>query len=192
MELGSERGSPKLLEGTGLRFAHTTSIAPTASNALICGNVSPSIEPWRANAFRQDTLSGTFIQKNKYLDKLIKQKVAIEKYDYDQVWLRIVQDEGSIQNNDVFDEYEKETFKTGAEIDMMWAVEHVADRQTFIDQSQSFNIFIRPDISIKKLHAIHFSAWKKGVKSMYYVRTEKLVNTETVSKKVERVRIEDD
>jgi ribonucleoside-diphosphate reductase alpha chain len=191
-ELGTERGSPKLLEGTGLRFAHTTALAPTASNALICGNVSPSTEPWRANAFRQDTLSGTFIQKNKHLDELIKHKVIHEGIDYDSVWLQIIHDEGSIQNNYAFDEFEKETYRTASEIDMMWAVEHVADRQQFIDQSQSFNIFIKPDISIKRLHAIHFSAWKKGVKSMYYVRSEKLANTENVSKKVARVRLEDD
>lgn len=190
-ELGAERGSPKMLEGTGLRFAHATAIAPTASNALICGNVSPSIEPWRANAFRVDNLSGTFIQKNRYLDKLIKHKVETEGVDYDSVWLQIVQDEGSIQANDAFDVYEKEVFKTAAEIDMLWAVEHVADRQPFIDQSQSFNIFIKPNISRKRLHAVHYLAWKKGVKSMYYVRSEKLVNTEKVSNKIERERMDD-
>lgn len=192
LELGSERGSPILLEGTGLRFAHTSALAPTASNALICGNVSPSQEPWRANAFRQDTLSGTFIQKNKYLDNLIREKAKQEKLDYDEIWMKIVQHEGSIQHIDEFTDLEKDIFKTAAEIDMLWAVEHVADRQPFIDQGQSFNIFIRPDISIKRLHAIHFSAWKKGVKTMYYVRSEKLVNTEKVSERIERKRLEDD
>lgn len=192
-ELGAERGSPKLLQGTGLRFAHTMAIAPTASNALICGNVSASIEPWRANAFRQDTLSGTFIQKNKYLDQVIRNKVeAGECKDYDATWLKIVQDEGSVQNIDCFDELTKEVYKTAAEMDMMWAVEHVADRQQYIDQGQSFNIFIRPDISIRRLHAIHFAAWKRGIKTMYYVRTEKLVNTEKVSQKVARSRLEDE
>lgn len=192
LELGAERGSPELLEGTGLRFAHTTAIAPTASNALICGNVSASIEPWRANAFRQDTLSGTFIQKNKYLNNIILKLAEEGKCDYDATWLKIVQDEGSVQNIDCLDELTKEVYKNAAEMDMMWAVEHVADRQPFIDQGQSFNIFIRPDISIKRLHAIHFAAWKKGVKTMYYVRTEKLVNTEKVSQKVARTRIEDE
>jgi ribonucleoside-diphosphate reductase alpha chain len=185
LELGAERGSPKMLDGTGLRFAHT--------QALICGNNSPTIEPWRANAFRQDTMSGTFIQKNKYLDKLIKQKVEEnKKLNYDEVWLQIVQDEGSIQQMNLFDNREKAIFETAPEIDMMWAVEHVADRQPFIDQGQSFNIFIRPDISLKRLHAIHFHAWKRGVKAMYYVRSEKLANTEKVSQKIERKRIEDD
>lgn len=191
-KLGAELGSPKLLEGTGLRFAHTTAIAPTASNALICGNVSPSIEPWRANAFRQDTISGTFIQKNKYLDNLIREKAEKNECDYDDTWLKIVQNEGSIQSVDCFNELEKDVFKTAAEIDMMWVIDLAADRQEDIDQSQSLNIFIFPDVSIKRLHAIHFMAWKKGIKSMYYVRTEKLKNTEKVSAKVERKRIEDE
>ena len=191
-ELGAERGSPKWMEGTGLRFAHTRAIAPTATNALICGNVSPSIEPWRANAFRQDTLSGTFIQKNKHLDKLLKAKAEQGLLDYDAAWLHIVQNEGSVQTLDGLTDIEKDVFKTASEIDQLWAVEHVADRQPFIDQGQSFNVFIRPDTSIAKLHAIHFSAWKKGVKAMYYVRTEKLANTDKVGKKVERVRIEEE
>ena len=194
LQLGAERGSPKMLEGTGLRFAHTQALAPTASNALICRNVSPTIEPWRANAFRQDTMSGTFIQKNRYLDDLIKEKVlnSNKKLDYDEIWIKIVQDEGSIQNMDIFTELEKDVYKTFSEIDMMWAVEHIADRQPYIDQGQSFNICIRPDISVKRLHAIHFSAWKRGCKTMYYVRSEKLANTEKVSQKVVRHRIEDD
>jgi len=192
LELGSERGSPKLLQGTGRRFAFTTAVAPTATNALICGNVSPSIEPWRANMFRQDTLSGTFIQKNRYLDDLLKQKHEENVLDYDDTWLKIVHNEGSVQNIKELSEFERDVFKTAAEIDMIWAVEHVADRQQFIDQGQSFNIFIRPDISIKRLHAIHFHAWKKGVKTMYYCRSEKLANTEKVSQKIERKRIEDD
>lgn len=191
-ELGAERGSPKWMEGTGMRFAHTSAIAPTASNALICGNVSPSIEPWRANAYRQDTLSGTFIQKNKHLDKLLQEKAARGECDYDKAWLHVMEHEGSVQTLDCLTDIEKAVFKTASEIDQMWAVEHVADRQQHIEQGQSFNIFIRPDISIAKLHTIHFSAWKRGVKAMYYVRTEKLANTETVGKKVARVRIEEE
>lgn len=191
-ELGAERGSPKLLEGTGLRFAHCSAIAPTASNALICGNVSPSCEPWRANAFRQDTLSGTFIQKNKHLEKLILEKQKAGLCSAEEIWVKIVSAEGSIQDIDLFSDEEKAVFKTAAEIDQMWLVEHTTDRQPDIDQGQSFNVFIRPDISIKKLHAIHFTAWKKGAKAMYYLRTEKLANTDKVGQRIERVRIEDD
>jgi ribonucleoside-diphosphate reductase alpha chain len=189
LALGEERGSPPMLEGTGRRFAFTQAIAPTATNALICGNVSPSIEPWRANMFRQDTMSGTFIQKNKYLDKLIKSK----NVDYDKVWLEIVSREGSIQGmNEYFTELEQAVFATASEIDQLWLVEHVADRQQYIDQGQSFNIFIKPDMQIKNLHAIHFLAWKKKIKTMYYVRSEKLVNTENVGSRVARVRLEDE
>lgn len=191
-DLGAERGSPKWLTGTGLRFAHMSALAPTASNALICGNVSPSAEPWRANAFRQDTLSGTFIQKNKHLDALLRTKVDQGVCKYDEAWLHIVQNEGSVQTLDCLTDDEKLVFKTAAEIDQLWAVELVADRTPDIDQGQSFNVFIRPDISIAKLHAIHFSAWKKGVKAMYYVRTEKLANTDKVGKRIERIRIEEE
>jgi ribonucleoside-diphosphate reductase alpha chain len=191
-DLGAERGSPKWLEGTGLRFAHMSALAPTASNALICGNVSPSGEAWRANAFRQDTLSGTFIQKNKQLDELLKVKAAQGRCNYDQAWLQIVQDEGSAQSLDCLTQDEKDVFKCASEIDQLWTVEHVTDRQPYIDQGQSFNVFIRPDISIAKLHMIHFSAWKKGAKAMYYVRTEKLANTDKVGKRVKRVRIEEE
>lgn len=192
LDLGAERGSPKWLEGTGLRFAHMSALAPTASNALICGNVSPSAEPWRANAFRQDTLSGTFIQKNKHLDSLLKEKSERGECNYGDAWLHIVQNEGSVQSIDCLTDDEKAVFKTAAEIDQLWAVELVADRQPFIDQGQSFNVFIIPNISIAKLHAIHFSAWKKGVKAMYYARSEKLANTDKVGKRVERVRIEEE
>jgi ribonucleoside-diphosphate reductase alpha chain len=189
--LGASRGEPKMLTGTGYRFAHTSALAPTASNAVICGNVSPSAEPWRANAYRQDTMSGTFIQKNKHLDTLVKQKDADGLCDYDATMLQIIHAEGSIQNIDCFSEHEKNVFKTASEIDQMWAVEHVAQRQPYIDQGQSFNIFIRPDISIKQLHDIHFQSWKKGIKAMYYVRSEKLANTDTVGKKIERVKLDE-
>lgn len=192
LELGALRGEPELLKDSGMRFAHTCALAPTASNALICGNVSPSIEPWHANAFRQDTLSGTFIQKNKHLDTIIKEITKGDATAYDSLWHSVVQNDGSIQEIDEFDEDTKEVFKTAAEIDQMWMVEQLCDRQHFVDQGQSFNIFIRPDISIKRLHAIHFTTWKRGGKGMYYVRSEKLKNTEKVGTKIKRVRIEDD
>lgn len=192
LELGASRGSPKWLEGTGLRFAHTTAIAPTASNALICGNVSPSTEAWRANAYRQDTLSGTFIQKNKHLDALIRAKADAGECVYDDAWLHVIHNEGSVATLACLSDDEKRVFQTASEIDQLWVIEHAADRQPEIDQGQSLNVFVRPDISIAKLHAIHFSAWKKGVKAMYYTRVEKLANTDTVGKRVARVRIEEE
>lgn len=192
LELGAERGEPPLLIGTGKRFTHLMAIAPTASNALICGNTSPSIEPWRANVFRQDTLSGTYTQKNKYLQRIIDKHCAETGDDDTEIWAEIIANDGSVRGLKWMDDYTKDVFKTASEIDQMWLVEHAADRQPFIDQGQSLNIFIRPDISIKKLHAIHFHAWQRGLKTMYYCRSEKLRNTDKVSQKVAREKIEDD
>lgn len=192
--LGSERGSPPLLEGTGLRFTHMIALAPTASNALICGNVSPSVEPLRANAFRQDTLSGSFIQKNKTLDNFIKKYANEHGLDTSWVseqWVEIVNDAGSVKNLKWMDDYHKDVYKTAAEIDNYWIIEHASDRQKSIDQGQSINLFIEPTISIPRLHSIHYAAWKKGLKTLYYCRSEKLYNAE-VSKKVERKKLEDD
>lgn len=197
IELGAERGSPSILEGSGLRFTHMIALAPTASNSLICGNTSPSIEPWRANAFRQDTLSGSYTQKNKWLDKFFREhcpkNLAGDDKDIwvsDQ-WQDVVNAEGSIKDIKWMSQDDKDVFKTASEIEQLWVIEHAADRQRYIDQSQSLNIFIKPDISIPKLHAIHFSAWKKGIKTMYYCRSDKLYNT-SVSKKVEKQRLDDD
>jgi ribonucleoside-diphosphate reductase alpha chain len=205
LDIGAERGSPELLTGTGMRFTHLMALAPTASNSLITGNTSPSIEPWRANAFRQDTLSGSYTQKNKWLDVVIW-KVAYDKipkldemdikfeerasWVADQ-WQEIVNDAGSVQSLKWMDQETKEVFKTASEIDNLWIIEHAADRQLHIDQSQSINLFIDPKISIPRLHAIHFAAWKKGLKTLYYCRSEKLHNT-SVSKKVEKQRLDDD
>jgi ribonucleoside-diphosphate reductase alpha chain len=193
-ELGALRGSPSLLEGTGLRFTHLMALAPTASNSLICGNVSASIEPWRANAFRQDTLSGSYTQKNQYLDGYLH-KFQMEhglKFDWiDEQWQEIVNAAGSVHGLKWMPQEDKDVFKTASEIDNLWIIEHAADRQVYIDQAQSLNIFIEPTISIPRLHAIHFAAWKKGLKTMYYCRSEKLHNT-SVSKKVTREKLEDD
>jgi ribonucleoside-diphosphate reductase alpha chain len=194
LELGSERGSPKLLEGTGKRFVHMMALAPTASNSLICGNTSPSIEPWRANAFRQDTLSGSYTQKNKFLDKFLKEWQEFhglkEEWIAEQ-WQEVVNAAGSVTTLKWMLQDDKDVFKTAAEIDNMWIIEHAADRQKNIDQTQSLNIFIQPTITIARLHAIHYAAWKKGVKTMYYCRSEKLHNT-SVSSKVLREKLEDD
>ena len=193
-ELGADRGSPEILEGTGKRFTHVMALAPTASNSLITGNTSPTIEPWRANAFRQDTLSGSYTQKNKWLDLVIKnhaKDMADSEIWAAEQWQEIVNAAGSVQALKWMSDDEKEVFKTASEIDNLWIIEHAADRQEFVDQSQSLNLFIEPTISVARLHAIHFAAWKKKVKTLYYCRSEKLHNT-SVSKKVIRERLEDD
>ena len=185
LELGSERGEAPDAVGTGLRFSHLMSVAPNASSSIIMGNTSPSIEPYRANAYRQDTLSGSFLNKNKHLDRIIKGLTQTEE-EYNDVWSSIIANDGSVQHLDILNELTKDTFKTAMEIDQRWVIELAADRQKFIDQSQSLNVFFRPDANIKYIHAIHFTAWKKGVKTMYYCRSEKIGKADKVSKKIER------
>ena len=191
IQLGSERGSPPDCDGTGRRFAHVMAIAPNASSSIIMGNTSPSIEPYRANAYRQDTLSGSSLTKNKWLDKVIEKHLAgdgetISTNDYNDIWSSIIANDGSVQHLTWMDENTKEVFKTSMEIDQRWVVEHAADRQRYIDQAQSLNLFFRPDVNVKYLHACHFLAWKKGLKTLYYCRSEKLAKADKVSKRIER------
>jgi len=191
IQLGSERGSPPDCDGTGRRFAHVMAIAPNASSSIIMGNTSPSIEPYRANAYRQDTLSGSSLTKNKWLDEVIQKHLAgdgetISTNDYNDIWSSIIANDGSVQHLTWMDENTKEVFKTSMEIDQRWVIEHAADRQRFIDQAQSLNLFFRPDVNVKYLHACHFLAWKKGLKTLYYCRSEKLAKADKVSKRIER------
>ena len=188
MEIGKERGEAPDASGTGRRFSHIMAIAPNASSSIIMGNTSPSIEPFRANAYRQDTLSGAHLNKNKYLNALVKEKIESgeTKLDYDEVWSSIIANDGSVQHLRFLTDDEKEVFKTAMEIDQRWVIEHASDRQVFVDQAQSLNLFFRPDVNIMYLHAVHFLAWKKGLKTLYYCRSEKLGKADRVSKRVER------
>ena len=182
-QLGKERGEAPDAEGTGNRFSHLMAIAPNASSSILMGNTSPSIEPFRANAYRQDTLSGSHLHKNQYLDKIIKEK-ANDKYD--EVWSSIIANDGSVQHLDILDDWTKDVFKTSMEIDQRWVVQHAADRQEYIDQAQSLNVFFRPDSNIKYVHAVHFQAWKQKLKTMYYCRSDKIAKADKVSKRIER------
>jgi ribonucleoside-diphosphate reductase alpha chain len=190
LQLGSERGEAPDARGTGQRFSHMLAIAPNASSSIIMGNTSPSIEPYRANAYRQDTLSGASLNKNKWLDRIIKELTQTEN-EYNDVWSSIIANDGSCQHLDILDEWQKDVFKTGMEIDQRWVIQHAADRQEFIDQAQSLNVFFRPDVNVKYLHAVHFQAWKQGLKTMYYCRSEKLAKADKVSKRIERNVIEE-
>ena len=181
--LGKERGEAPDAEGTGNRFSHLMAIAPNASSSILMGNTSPSIEPFRANAYRQDTLSGSHLHKNQYLDKIIKEKHADK---YDEIWSSIIANDGSVQHLDILDDWTKDVFKTSMEIDQRWVVQHAADRQEYIDQAQSLNVFFRPDSNIKYVHAVHFMAWKQKLKTMYYCRSDKIAKADKVSKKIER------
>tara|TARA_R100000084_G_C4655083_1_gene152269 strand:- start:4748 stop:5857 length:1110 start_codon:yes stop_codon:yes gene_type:complete len=192
LELGSERGEAPDAIGTGKRFSHVTAIAPNASSSIIMGNTSPSIEPFRANAYRQDTLSGSHFAKNKYLDRLIKSKCEENsKLNYEDIWSSIISNEGSVQHLSFIDEHEKDVFKTAMEIDQRWVIENASDRQKFIDQAQSVNLFFRPTSNIKYLHAVHFSAWKSGLKTLYYCRSDKVGKADRVSKRIERKIIQE-
>lgn len=187
LQLGTARGEAPDAAGTGQRFSHVMAIAPNASSSIIMGNTSPSIEPFRANAYRQDTLSGSHLNKNKYLDILIKNKVeANPKLDYDEIWSTIISTDGSVQTLKALTDQERAVYKTAMEIDQRWIVEHAADRQEYIDQAQSLNVFFRPDTNKAYLHAVHFLAWKNGVKTMYYCRSEKLGKADKVSRSIER------
>jgi len=185
LKLGKERGEALDAVGTGQRFSHLMAVAPNASSSIIMGNTSPSIEPYRANAYRQDTLSGSSLAKNKWLDRIIKDVVKSED-EYQTVWSSIIANDGSVQHLDILDDWQKDVFKTSMEIDQRWLVNHAADRQEYIDQAQSLNLFFRPDVNIKYLHAVHFQAWKQGLKTLYYCRSEKIGKADKVSKRIER------
>jgi ribonucleoside-diphosphate reductase alpha chain len=194
LALGAERGEAPDAAGTGRRFSHMMAIAPNASSSIIMGNTSPSIEPYRANAYRQDTLSGSSLTKNKWLDKVIMKHLSSNdtpltpkgEQEYADIWSSIIANDGSVQHLDWMNENTKEVFKTSMEIDQRWVIEHAADRQQHIDQAQSLNVFFRPDAHIKYIHAVHFLAWKKGLKTLYYCRSEKLAKADKVSKRIER------
>lgn len=173
----------------GVRFSHLTAIAPNASSSIIMGNTSPSIEPYRANAYRQDTLSGAFLNKNRYLDAILREKVGEEELS--EVWSSIIANDGSVQHLDILDDHTKSVFKTAMEVDQRWVVDHAADRQVYIDQGQSLNVFFKPNTNIKYLHAVHFLAWKRGLKTLYYCRSEKIRRADKVSEQIERRVIEE-
>jgi ribonucleoside-diphosphate reductase alpha chain len=186
-QLGMERGEAPDASGTGNRFSHLMAIAPNASSSIIMGNTSPSVEPYRANAYRQDTLSGAYLNKNRWLDELII-KLSHDKPEdwYNDVWSSIIANDGSVQHLDWMSDHDKDVFKTSMEIDQRWVIELASDRQQYIDQAQSLNLFFRPDVNLKYLHACHFLAWKKGLKTLYYCRSEKIGKADKVAKKIER------
>jgi ribonucleoside-diphosphate reductase alpha chain len=159
------------------RFTHKIAVAPTASISIIAGGASPGIEPYAANVFTQKTLSGSSFIKNRYLAKLLEDKGK----NTEDVWSSIAGSEGSVQHLDFLSDYEKLIFKTAYEIDQRWIVEHAADRTHYICQSQSLNLFLRTNLHKKDLHDIHYLAWKKGVKSLYYCRSQSLQRAYKVS-----------
>ncbi len=183
--LAVKRGEAPDMENTGMRNAHLLAIAPNASSSIICGTTSPSIEPYRANAYVQKTMSGSFLVKNKYLEKLLEKK----EINNDKTWTSILANRGSVLHIKELSDYEKDTFKTAIEINQQWVIEHAADRQQYVCQGQSVNVFVPADVNIKELHDIHMLAWKKKLKTLYYCRSEAIKRAELVSKKIERTII---
>lgn len=188
-ELGAERGEAPDAVGTGYRLSHTMAIAPTASSSIIMGNTSPSIEPYRANAYRQDTLSGSYLNKNKHLNALLK--TIYPEEELDEVWRSIIANDGSVSHLDKLSDWDKDVFKTAMEINQQVIVEMAGARAEYIDQGQSVNLFFPPTVNIKYLSDIHMLAWKRGIKGLYYCRSEKVKNTDKVSQKIERVVIDE-
>jgi ribonucleoside-diphosphate reductase alpha chain len=181
VKLAEERGScPDAAEyGVKERFSHKLSIAPTASISIIAGNSSPGIEPIAANVFLQKTLSGSFSVRNRHLQKLLAEK----GFDNDEVWSSITTTKGSVQHLPFLSAQEKAVYKTAFELDQRWIIEHAADRAPFICQSQSVNVFLPANVHKRDLHQIHFMAWKKGVKSLYYCRSLSIARADTVSER---------
>ena len=175
--LAMERGACPDDDSGRVRNAHLLAIAPNASSSIICGNTSPSIEPYRANAFTQKTKSGSSLLKNEYLEAILQDL----DQDTEEVWKSIITNGGSVQHLDFLDGWTKDVFKTAVEIDQRWIIEMAADRQEFICQSQSLNVFFPSNVSKQELHAIHIMAWKRGVKTLYYLRSEAYKRAETVS-----------
>ena len=182
--LADERGAcPDAAEyGIHERFSHKMAIAPTASISIIAGNASPGVEPIAANVFLQKTLSGSFTVRNRHLHKLLIAKGQ----DTDAVWSSITTNKGSVQHLDFLTEQEKAVYKTAFELDQRWIIEHAADRTPFICQSQSVNIFVPADVNKRDLHQMHYLAWKKGVKSLYYCRSMSIQRADAVSEKAVR------
>jgi len=177
--LAEEKGSCPDAEEYGFneRFSNKTAIAPTASISIICGGASPGVEPIAANSYTHKTLSGSYNVKNRYLEKIL------EKYDKnnEEIWSSITTNQGSVSHLDFLTDLEKDVFKTAFELDQKWVIELGADRTPYISQAQSINIFLPADVHKKELHQIHFQAWKKGLKSLYYCRSKSIQRAENVN-----------
>lgn len=191
-ELGVRKGScPDYINGGGVgarRNMHLLAIAPNASSSILCGNTSPSIEPYSTNSFSQRTENGTNIFKNPHLTQLFKDKGKTDE-DIKSLWRSISAKKGSCQHLECLTEEEKAVFKTAYEINPRALVDLAASRQVHIDQAQSLNLFLTAPIPVKTLHDIHYNAWRQGVKTLYYLRTSIEKTGENIGQKLERNKI---
>jgi len=178
-DLAEERGPcPDAADyGFSERFSNKTAIAPTASISIICGGASPGVEPVAANSYTHKTLSGSFNVRNRYLVELLEKHGK----NTEEVWSGITTNQGSVSHLDFLTDLEKDVFKTAFELDQKWIIELSGDRTPFISQAQSINLFLAADVHKKELHKIHFDAWKKGLKSLYYCRSKSIQRAENVN-----------
>lgn len=184
--LAIERGEAPDMRGTGRRNSHLLAVAPNANSGLICGT-SPSIEPMRSNAFTQRTRAGAHLVKNPLLASLLK---TLGK-DTDEVWQSIILNKGSVQHLEFLGDWEKEVFKTGPELDQRWVVQHAADRQKYICQGQSVNLYFPFGADRKYVNEVHLMAYQKGLKGLYYLRTDAGFTGDKVSVKATRAALKD-
>ncbi len=186
VKLAKERGPCEDAADAGMmaRFSHKIAVAPTASISIICGGTSAGIEPVPANVYTHKTLSGSFTVKNRHLEALLDEKGE----NVPEIWTSILEHEGSVQHLDCLNEDEKAIFRTAFEIDQRWIVELAADRTPFICQAQSLNLFLPSDINKWDLHMLHWTAWERGVKSLYYCRSKSVQRAAFAGS--ERVRAE--
>ena len=195
-KLGSSRGEAPDMAGSGCRNAHLLAVAPNASSSIICGGTSPSVEPTRANVYTHKTLSGSFEIKNKYLEKILRSK----SMNNEKVWRDIAAHKGSVQHLKELSDEEKELFKTAPELNQIWIVEHAQQRQQYICQSQSINLFFVPpkatedqkvhDEYLQYVNDVHW-AGAHHLKSMYYLRSDAARGAENVNVKIPRINLED-
>lgn len=188
VSLGVERGPcPDSVDSDApVRNSHLFSVAPNASSSILL-HTSPSIEPYRANVYLEKGINGTHTHKNKYLELLLTQKGC----NTSEVWTNIISNDGSVCDVECLTDYEKDVFKTAMEIDQTWIVQHASDRQPYICQAQSLNLFFAPTTNIEYLHLVHLMAWQHKLKSLYYCRSDAMRKADKVGTRVERDRIED-
>jgi len=186
MTMGKQRGEAPDMKGTGRRNAHMLAIAPNANSSMIV-NTSPSIEPWKANAFTSRTRVGSHLNKNPYLEKVLEELGK----NTDDVWSSIITNGGSVQHLDFLDDHLKSVFKTAIELDQHVLIKLAGDRQRYLCQGQSLNIFFPAGADKKYLHSVHYQAWKQGCKGLYYLRTETSNRAENVAEKIKREKLDD-
>lgn len=172
-------------DGPIKRNMHLLAIAPNASSSILCGNTSPSIEPFPGVSYTQKTENGSRVARNKFFQALLERK-GLSEDEIKTIWRSIAAKKGSCQHLTILEDREKEVFKTAFELDQRWIISHAATRQRYIDQAQSVNLFFKMPVDVSYLHEVHYSAWEKGLKTLYYLRPNIKAKMEDVGEKVER------